>query len=172
MHNFRPADCHFGRHYGLGVGWRELFVVTGAQQAGDGPCFHGMQNVDCRMQNERTVQAPNRTATDGDVGRGDAPASACMPWPGLSFRAQPRNLAVAGAAQSAIRIPQSAVPLPSCPRRRRQGTIRPVDVSGADAVVEVNHPAVGGGQLRLSKHRVHAARASFKNTGSVARFQL
>jgi len=47
---FRPADCHFGRHYMLGVGWREPFVVTGAQQMGGGPCFAGMQNVDCTMQ--------------------------------------------------------------------------------------------------------------------------
>ena len=31
---------------------------------------------------------------------------------------------------------------------------------------EVTHPAVGGGQLRLSKHGVHAARAWFKNTAS------
>jgi hypothetical protein len=34
-------------------------------------------------------------------------------------------------------------------------------------VVEVTHPAVGGGQLKLSKHRVHAARAWFKNTAGV-----
>jgi hypothetical protein len=54
--------------------------------------------------------------------------------------------------------------------RRRHGTIRPVNVWGAHPVAEVTHPAVGGGQLKLSKHRVHAARGWFKNTASVHRF--
>ena len=69
--------------------------------------------------------------------------------------------------QSAIRIPHSAI---DC--RPRHGTIRPVDVSGADAVLEVTHPAVGGGQLNVSKHGVHAARVSYSNTGSVARLRV
>jgi hypothetical protein len=51
-----------------------------------------------------------RTAGDEDVGRGDAPASAGMPWPGLSFRPQPGNLAVAVAANSAIRNRPSLLP--------------------------------------------------------------
>jgi hypothetical protein len=58
-----------------------------------------------------------------------------------------------------IRNPHSAI---DC--RRRHGTICCVDVWGAHPVPEVTHPAVGGGQLRLSKDAVHAARAWFRNT--------
>jgi hypothetical protein len=59
----------------------------------------------------------------------------------------------------AIRIPQLTIAGGTVQYARQ--TYR-----GEDGVLEVTHPAVGGGQLRLSKHRVHAARAWFKKTAS------